>query len=189
MNSPLILMALEMESRGRFDTLPVIYTGVGKVNAAYGLMKAIREHAPTHIINLGSAGSGHFNTGELVNCTAFIQRDMDATALDFALHQTPFDKMPPLLHYGEHLSDFPKAVCGSGDNFHTAGTHAEYNVMDMEAYALARICQQENLPFICIKYISDGADHTAANNWEKALEDGAEKLRKAWDQSINSKIT
>jgi adenosylhomocysteine nucleosidase len=41
----------------------------------------------------------------------------------------------------------------------------DYNVIDMEAYALALIAMKENIPFLCLKYISDGADGLAADDW------------------------
>jgi adenosylhomocysteine nucleosidase len=42
---------------------------------------------------------------------------------------------------------------------------ASYNVVDMEAYSLAMIAKKENIPFLCLKYISDGADEDAADDW------------------------
>ena len=41
----------------------------------------------------------------------------------------------------------------------------DYNVVDMEAYALAVVAMQEDIPFLCLKYISDGADDNAAEDW------------------------
>jgi adenosylhomocysteine nucleosidase len=35
----------------------------------------------------------------------------------------------------------------------------------MEAYALAKVCLLEGASFICVKYITDGADHSAASDW------------------------
>jgi adenosylhomocysteine nucleosidase len=39
----------------------------------------------------------------------------------------------------------------------------------MEAYALAKVCQMERVRFACAKYITDGADHTAADDWQNNL--------------------
>jgi len=36
----------------------------------------------------------------------------------------------------------------------------------MEAYALAKVCWHENAKFACAKYISDGADTSAADDWQ-----------------------
>ena len=42
----------------------------------------------------------------------------------------------------------------------------------MEAYALAKVCQYFNIPFISFKYITDGADEQSHEDWEKNLADG-----------------
>lgn len=178
----LIVMALPMESQRQFDDIPVLYTGVGKVNAAYALAKAIHTRRPKEIINLGSAGSPVHRAGELVCCTRFIQRDMDVQPLGFAPFQTPFEDHPTVLENGREVEGLTAYTCGTGDNFHTDGSHEEYGVMDMEAYALAKLCHVESIPFTCIKFISDGADGAAAAEWETALKNGALLLREAYDR-------
>jgi len=59
----------------------------------------------------------------------------------------------------------PHGICGTGDNFETGHAVTEYNVVDMEAYALAVVAMKEEIPFMCLKYISDGADDNAAEDW------------------------
>ena len=54
----------------------------------------------------------------------------------------------------------------------------------MEAYALAKICKLENIDFVCIKYISDGADTSAADDWNAALNDSAKKLFNEYQQNF-----
>lgn len=181
----LTVFALENEAQGQFAGWNAAYVGVGKINAAYGLMRQLADWRALHgrnpelVLNLGSAGSPFFKAGSLVNCTTFYQRDMDVTPLGFAPHQTPFDDTPVPLHYGARYADFPDAICGSGDHFVDDPGDHPWQVMDMEAFALALICQRENIPFGCLKFISDGADGNAANDWEKALKQGAILLREA----------
>ena len=43
----------------------------------------------------------------------------------------------------------------------------------MEAYALAKICQQKAIDFYCFKFISDNADGDAAHDWSQQLAIGA----------------
>ena len=161
----LYVFAMDIESAGEFDHVAKVITGAGKVNAAYELTKAIQHHQPALIINLGSAGSNFFKTGEVVCCTKFIQRDMDATALGFKPFETPFSSLDPILNYGLKLDGLPEATCGTGDSFETAHLSVSYNVVDMEAYSFAFIAMKENIPFLCLKYISDGADGAAAEDW------------------------
>jgi nucleoside phosphorylase len=43
----------------------------------------------------------------------------------------------------------------------------------MEAYALAKVCWLENAPFACAKYVTDGADHAAADHWRSNVHKAA----------------
>ena len=180
----LIIMALEDECQGYFVNENIRYVGVGKVNASYGLMNAINHHKPKLVINLGSAGSNIFARGELVNCTKFVQRDMDCVELGFQNYVTPFDaNSQNILHYGKNISDLTQGICGTGDNFYTSlKKDTIYNLVDMEAYALAKICELQNIEFICIKYITDGADSNAANDWSTSLKLAAKNLFKQYQK-------
>ncbi len=61
----------------------------------------------------------------------------------------------------------------------------------MEAYALAKVCKSQDIPFACIKYISDGANETASFDWNTALLEGAKKLKEtivAYESYSKAKI-
>jgi adenosylhomocysteine nucleosidase len=176
-NNILIVMALDLECRGRFTKENIIYTGVGKVNAAYNLTKIIANKAPNIVVNLGSAGSTKFNNGEIINCTKFVQRDMNVQPLGFGKWVTPFENDDSaILNYGKKLPHLKEGICGTGDNFDVSASKEIYDVVDMEAYALAKICKAENIEFICIKYITDGANGKSADDWNASLENASRKL-------------
>ena len=187
----LIVCALEIETQEELNDFEpfsddpvweVLYTGVGKVNATGQLTERLhRSHLhylpemPKLVINYGTAGSRKIKKKTLVDCTKFIQRDMDVTGLGFMRGQTPFeDNIPIILDY-DHVEFNPigrRATCGSGDNFVEDRTNYYGEVVDMEAYALAKVCYHYNVPFISFKYITDGADEQAHEDWEKNLADG-----------------
>ena len=178
---PLIVMALESESQGKIESLgvEVLYCGVGKVNAAYYLTRKLRElaHAgktPPYVLNLGSAGSHTFHTGTLVEIDRFVQRDMDTVALGFAHGQTPFDTTPAMLSISRRFMHLPAGVCGSGDSFAQERPPIACDVVEMEAFALAKVCHHEGVAFACVKYITDGADGNASQDWQKNLADAAQ---------------
>lgn len=170
----LLVMALEIEAGDVFQRagIPVLFTGIGKVNAAYALTKRIADYrqanAPLRrVINFGTAGSHRFRAQTLVACTAFIQRDIDLTALGFELGVTPFEpEIPARIEFPAGLPGLPQAVCSSGDSFETCDPKLPCDVTEMEAYALAKICYLEKIPFVCVKYITDGTDASAANDWK-----------------------
>ena len=174
--APLVVIALELEGQGLFEQagVSVLYTGLGKVNAALGLarrLSALRaQHAlPKWVVNFGTAGSRTFATGSVIACRQFVQRDMDVTGLGFALGETPFEALPATLSFPPVFRGLPEGVCGTGDRFETGAAGLACDVIDMEAYALAKACLAEAVPFACAKYISDGADHAAADDWQASL--------------------
>src|ERR1700730_5336962 len=160
----LIVVALQSETAGVFEAanIPVLYCGVGKVNAAIALARelaryALQGQAMPLVLNFGSAGSRRHAAGTLVACHEFVQRDMDVRDLGFALGVTPYDEVPSSLSF-DPVFHLPAAICGSGDSFATTEVEADCAVVDMEAYALAKVCWRENAKFACVKYITDGAD-------------------------------
>ncbi len=186
-STSLLVFALEAEAQDYFTAYPTLFCGVGKVNATYHLTSALtrwiaeKGAPPTSVLNLGSAGSAVFAPGQLVNCTQFVQRDMDATSLGCAGYATPFDDTPHILKNGLRFSSFPEGICGTGDTFVTNEQKSAWTVVDMEAYALAKVCLFFNIPFACFKYITDGADNGAAKSWKDQLRLAAQSLQKALD--------
>lgn len=171
--NPLFVFALQSEAAGEFDHVNPLIMGIGKVNAAYHLTKRIHESRPDLIINLGSAGSSSFKRGEVVCITRFVQRDMDVRPLGYKQYETPFMPFGSGLDYGLKLLGLPEGTCGTGDNFELAHATEVYNVVDMEAFALAQVAWEEQIPFLCLKYISDGADGQAAEHWEEMVHQAA----------------
>ena len=94
---------------------------------------------------------------------------MDVTGLGFALGETPFEALPATLEFPAVFKHLPEGVCGTGDRFETGAAGLACDVIDMEAYALAKVCLAEDVPFACAKFISDGADATAADDWQASL--------------------
>lgn len=177
LNDALFVFALESEAAEEFTDCNTLITGIGKVSAAYALTKYIAQHKPAMIINLGSAGSNTFSKGEIVCCTKFIQRDMDVRGLGFQLYETPLSGIDPLLQYGLQIDGLPQGICGTGDSFEMNHAVTDYTVVEMEAYPLALIAQKENIPFLCLKYISDGADGSAADDWNELVHKAAVAFR------------
>ncbi len=176
MKKILIVIAMREEAQGVFEKegIEVLFTGLGKVNAAYALTKKLAElsavgKTPDLVINFGTAGSPTFKTHSLIECTSIVQRDMDVTALGLKPGVTPFDGFPSELMLQRTFDWLEEGSCGTGDNFETGKPKVDCSVVDMEAYALAKVCAFEGLVFSCVKYITDGSDHLAANDWQANL--------------------
>ena len=177
---PLIVMALPQESRGLLEAAgaPLLYTGVGKVNAAAALARRLAEMRCTGaaqplVVNMGTAGSRSIPAHTLVACNRFAQRDMDVSAMGLEPGVTPFDSAPPILEFPAVFTKFPQVLCSTADSFATHRHEVAGDVVDMEAFALARVCFAENARFASVKYITDGADSDSATHWEAALDNAA----------------
>ena len=139
------------------------HTGVGKINATYNSLKLISTHKPRLVINYGTAGAINNSLKGIIECTKFYQRDMDVRDLNFELGETPLDKIKEIITSESGYS------CGSGDSFVNKKIDMNVDVVDMEAYAIAKVCKLENIEFKCFKYISDNANKNADNDWKRNL--------------------
>ena len=174
--SKLIVTALHQEIPDRWEDdlqfYAILFTGVGKVNATYNLMKVLQEDDYDLIINYGTAASKVYKG--LVDCTKFIQRDMDATPLGFKKGETPFDNEPSMIDFSHIKNPIGKNLCCyTGDSFVTDIQYMD--VVDMEAYALAKTCRNLEIDFVSYKYISDDGN---ADDWEKNCSKGVEEFKK-----------
>tara|TARA_R110002012_G_scaffold31064_1_gene93646 strand:+ start:549 stop:1100 length:552 start_codon:yes stop_codon:yes gene_type:complete len=176
----IILIALEQEAPKMADWDNVFFTGVGKVNAGITAGKLIERYKPETVFNFGTAGGVSVTSGihEIKN---FVQRDMKCCELGFATGQTPFEEGVVLLN-----GDIEDMCCSTGDNFVSDFTKEEVisDVVDMEAYAIAKACKQADVNFRCFKYISDSADENANDDWAKTVADGEEHYIKIFQQIV-----
>jgi len=176
LSDPLVVMALEVESQGLFERagVPVLFTGLGKVNATFALTRRLAEYRCVgrclpQVINFGTAGSRRFPTGVVVACHTFVQRDMDVSAMGFERGATPFEDVPARLEFPVTFAALPSAICGTADSFETGDSANVSDIVDMEGYALAKVCWRERARFACAKFVTDGADHAAASSWQSSL--------------------
>ncbi len=173
----LFVFALKSEAADEFEKYNCLITGIGKVSAAYKLTKYLQHANPSLIVNLGSAGSSQFKKGEMICCSKFVQRDMDVRGMGFRQYETPLSNIPPVLEYGITIPGLPQGICGTGDTFEMNHFCNDYNVIEMEAYALALVAMKEAIPFLCLKYISDGADGLAADDWNVHVHKAAKAFK------------
>ena len=154
----------------------ISFSGVGKINATIKTLEVIEKYKPKMIINYGTAGSTKGVSG-LVDCTKFIQRDMDTTPLGFNKGVTPFETgVPPVLNFSKIKNPINKKMsCGTGDSFVTFDDGIETDVVDMEAYAIAKVCYLKGIDFVSFKYITDEGD---AEDLKKNCYKGAKEFKK-----------
>jgi adenosylhomocysteine nucleosidase len=96
----------------------------------------------------------------------FVQRDMMCCELGSLPGQTPFED-EIIIDNGDGLT------CSTGDNFVTdSNLLIPADVVDMEAYAIAKVCKKTRTEFLCYKFISDGANSDSLNDWCTTVSQG-----------------
>ena len=174
-------------SLGRHDVIAV-KCGIGKVNAAIKTMTLIENFHPRLIINTGIAGGTGHGAGvlDVVLASEVAYHDVwcgpgtePGQAADCPptfvcpLDDTSVEKLG--------LGDIKRGLVASGDIFvshpedveRILELYPEAMAVDMESGAIAQVCYLKNVPFLCLRVISDtpgAADNIAQyeNFWEDA---------------------
>ena len=181
----IIVAALEVETPKLDSFAPVVHTGVGKLNAAIQLYEAILFHKPDLVINYGTAGSVSDKSG-LLKIDTFVQRDMDVRGLGVPRGVTPFTD--------EELPIADGIVLASGDSFvtdsdlHLEGLNIPVDLIDMEAYALNKVCEHHDTQFDCYKYVTDSTDEEASSDWSENVAKGAELFINILEQNYGRSL-
>lgn len=147
--------------------------GVGKVNAALNTMMLIDKYKPNRVINLGTAGGIRVDSG-IYRINEVIQHDVNLTAVGLAPGQHFHD-----LHSSIKLSGLGK-ICASGDIFVTEPNklRVDCDIIEMEAYSVAKACLLSGIPVEIWKYISDKADENAGVTWQDQVAAGEDLYMK-----------
>jgi adenosylhomocysteine nucleosidase len=134
--------------------IPIHIVGVGKVNAALNTYKLIQKYKPDHVINFGSCGNlKNYKVGDVLEVGE--------------VHDDFYGCVVP-----EHI---PLKVSNSTVKLFTTdifyNTEAVYSnkymsnirncdIVDMEGYSIAKVCQSENISLSLYKWISDDGEST-----------------------------
>lgn len=163
----LVILALREEAPELAHWPYVFFSGLGKINAAAAASLLIERYHPRRVINFGTAGGITVGSG-LHTVTRFLQRDMRCTALGVELGRTPFESTPVILDLGS-----PGLTCSSGDDFVTdPKLELACDLVDMEAYAIAKVCWMRQIKFECYKWVSDRANDAASTDWQQSVAAG-----------------
>lgn len=164
----LILLALPEEAPTLFDRYTNICTiGVGKVASAINTMRLINLHRPNRIINLGTAGGITVGSG-IYRCNRVLQHDVNHMPIGLLPGETFRDELGFIELGGEGK------ICASGDLFVTEPHKLRIacDIVEMEAYSVARSAKSTDIEIEIYKYISDNADAAAGQTWQEQVSAG-----------------
>lgn len=143
--------------RARIDPL---ITGVGVVEAATVTATVLAGLAepPDLVVSLGSAGSRRKPLGEVFQISHVSWRDVDASPLGIARGVTPFLDLAPVQSLATPLADWPTATLSTGSDIVSGHTYGriDADLVDMETWAVLRVCQRAGIPLMGLRGVSDG---------------------------------
>jgi adenosylhomocysteine nucleosidase len=177
---PLLVLAVPEQAQFYDGDLPLLLTGMGKVNAAVALASVLaRGPHPSGVINLGTAGAlrpgwrGTYVVGRV------IQHDLDPHVLRQLTGESweqPFvllDRDGPTLATGDVFISDPLVRKRLAERA---------ALVDMEAYALAAVANQARVPMRVVKHVSDSASEKTAQSWRATMAGSALALAE-WIES------
>ena len=189
MNKKVFIIASPLETDHATEILgyPIIYSGIGKINATIATMKAYNLGYNT-VINIGSCGSTKYSAGELI-AIGKVYQDIDLTPLTLygnTLFETNSQELIVEQQLGHWRPIISNKTCFTTDYFYDVKQRSKYSdsylrmidnsdIIDMECYAIAKVCNQFNMQFSSYKWVSDDGN---ATSWEKNCQIGLEKVKK-----------
>ncbi len=181
-NETTLLVFAHDDEASAFADVAHLVTGVGKINGAGSLAQALAHHAYERVVVLGTAGvvdgeRGGLSLDTIYQVTALVQHD-------YALAS-------PTLHPAGDIVLQETATLATGDQFvtsdeqraHISGLGAQ--LVDMEGYAYASVCERFGVPLQLFKIPSDYADSsTTMQDWDDIAVAKSHQLREFWDTKL-----
>lgn len=162
-----------------------VKSGVGKVFAAAAAQTLVLKYNVSCIINTGIGGALNKNLdfGEIVYSSAVVQHDMDTSAVGDPVGMISGINVIKI-HADKHLMDIAEksakslkmnstaGIIASGDKFICSQEDKnrivslfEADVCEMEGAAIGHVAYINQIPFIIIRSISDGANSDSGTDY------------------------
>ena len=180
MSGLLVVVAVPQEATHIVGT-EIVLTGIGKVAAAMSVTRAIIEQRPTSVLNVGTAGALHDGLEGVHVIGRVIEHDVDHAGLGALIHQELI---------GEIVLDADAdTTLATGDAFvsdanQRAAIGQRAHLVDMEGFAVARACQQFEIPCRMVKVVSDTASEDAAATWQEQADLTAREIAAVVEQHL-----
>ena len=148
------------------DKIHFLRTGIGKKKAdnVFGLY--LEQFLPETVLNIGLAGklNPDLKIAHIYNISTIFYPENNAIEIN-------------TLNKGQNASLFTSDEAVTSNTLRD-GLFKIYgaDLVDMEAYSLARICQNNKIPFYCTKIISDYANQNTENIFRRRFIKYAQKL-------------
>ena len=178
-----LLVFAHGDEASAFTDVPHLVTGVGKVDAATVLGKALADAREAgqpirRVVVLGTAGiiSDDHDLDTVVQITGAVQHDINVSKPRIAIEPSVLDKT---------------ATIATGDQFVTSDQQRieiaalGASLVDMEIYAYAAVCKAYGVPLYVFKIPSDFADSsTTDQEWDEIVFLKSRQLREFFNSEL-----
>ena len=161
------------------STDTIFEVGVGKINATMNMTKIILQEKPTVVINFGSCGNlKNWKPGGLLELCE-IYNDFDTQGLI---------PNPPIIFRSGPIKCMTTDTIYDNSHSNYSNTYKELlkecSIVDMEAYALAYVCQQHGVEYRGFKWVTDDG---SPDTWEENASSGYEPFKELFNERICKK--
>ncbi len=150
--------------------------GVGPIEAAVSVTRLLAELGPEGrpdlVVSLGSAGSARLVQTAVYQACSVSWRDIDASPFGFAKGITPFLDLPATVPLDLRIPRLATASLSTGASVVSGAGYDQIaeDMVDMETFAILRVCQTFDLPLIALRGISDGNKAVEGlHDWQEYL--------------------
>lgn len=154
------------------ERITPLMCGIGPVESAVSVTRALCETKPDILVSLGSGGSRTLEQGAVYQASSVSYRDMDASPLGFEKGQTPLIDLPIEITMPVHIEGIKSARLSTGANIVSGAAYDEIDadMVDMETFAIMRACMAFDIPMIGLRGISDGNETLSKlSDWTQYL--------------------
>lgn len=172
MSGPLVVVAVPQEATHIVGT-DIVLTGIGKVAAAMAVTRAIVEQRPTSVLNVGTAGALHDGLEGVHVIGRVIEHDLDHVGIGALIHQDLIGEI--------EVDPEAETVLATGDVFVSDPAQRDLiaqraQLVDMEGFAVARVCRELGVSCRMVKVVSDTASEDAAATWQEQADRTARQI-------------
>lgn len=158
-----VALEQEFELNRKNQNFPICYTGIGKINATSATLDFITKQKIDFVVNLGTCGAVNRTNIGIHEITSAIEADFLSMPLE-ERGKVPFDSCPSILS-NERIG----LRCATSDRFVTEidpwFIEKGVNVVDMELFAIAKICWKLKLPWRSFKFVTDFVNSDSPSDW------------------------
>lgn len=182
MRKVLLIASDKGELKGFCDKYIKVVCGVGSLMSAATTAMWVEREKPDLVVSVGSAGAlnASLEIGNAYSFSSVVTPDQDLSGFHVAKGSTLDEKRTTI---GELRSADPNTVLRLSSSSTFTHQSSEWlksmnvDAADMEAYGVAIACHKQNIPFLCVKLITDYVgDDSSIANVSFNLRNGREKL-------------